>query len=102
MKILAAIVAAIILTAITYIALVVRRESKKVADARPGAIDAPAEPPATFTGPLPPLTKVEFHLDRYDRAIEQCRKGPERMEQLQRDRAEWAKLKEYYDLKGAE
>lgn len=36
-----------------------------------------------------PVEKVQFHIQRYDLAIEQCRKGPERMAQLKRERDFW-------------
>lgn len=36
-----------------------------------------------------PTEKVQFHINRYDRAIAQCGKGPERRAQLVRERDFW-------------
>lgn len=36
--------------------------------------------------------KVQFHIDRYDLAIAQCAKGPERLAQLKRERKFWVNV----------
>jgi hypothetical protein len=39
-----------------------------------------------------PAEKVQFHIDRYDLAIAQCEKGPERLAQLKAERKFWASV----------
>lgn len=39
-----------------------------------------------------PAEKVQFHIDRYDLAIAQCAKGPERLAQLKAERRFWVNV----------
>jgi hypothetical protein len=39
-----------------------------------------------------PAEKVQFHIDRYDLAIAQCEKGPERLAQLKAERKFWVNV----------
>lgn len=39
-----------------------------------------------------PSEKVQFHIDRYDLAIAQCVKGPERLAQLKAERKFWVSV----------
>jgi ribosomal protein L34E len=40
-----------------------------------------------------PADKVDFHIERYTAAIEQCEKGPERLAQLHKERDFWRAVK---------
>jgi ribosomal protein L34E len=39
-----------------------------------------------------PAEKVRFHIERYDLAIAQCEKGPERLAQLKLERRFWVRV----------
>lgn len=39
-----------------------------------------------------PAEKVQLHIDRYDLAIAQCEKGPERLAQLKVERRFWVNV----------
>jgi hypothetical protein len=60
-----------------------------------------APPPAPCVPPPLPsaadatrnIDRVGFHIERFERAIEQCQKGPERIAELQRELDYWRAIK---------
>lgn len=53
------------------------------------ATKVPKEVPAEFSESSVPRGSPEFHVARFEAAIEQCVKGPERIAELQRWLAYW-------------
>ena len=71
-----------------------------------GYPDAPAEPDPPVdlaVAQRTPIQKVRFHIDRFERALEQCTKGPEREAELRRHLDYWRKIDEAHrGLEGGE
>ena len=68
-----------------------------------GIPDPQVEPPSDPLGFRPPsdrdMERVDFHIARYERAIEQCVKGPERLAELERGLAYWNAVKTVSEMK---
>lgn len=45
------------------------------------------------------LMKIEGNIARFERAIDQCNKGPERLDELHRNLAYWKAMREAHVLK---
>lgn len=55
-----------------------------------------AKPPAPVALPRPTtdIAKIDFHIRRFTLALEQCEKGPERRDELQRNLNFWLRMKD--------
>jgi len=53
---------------------------------------------ARFANRKIPLDRIQFHIERYERAMEQCQKGGDRMAQLRKGREYWITMRSVHEL----
>lgn len=53
---------------------------------------------ARFINRKVPLERINFHINRYERAMEQCEKGGDRMAQLRKGREYWITLRSAQEM----
>lgn len=53
---------------------------------------------ARFGNRVIPLERINFHIRRYDLALEQCQKGGDRMNQLRKGREYWITMRSAHEM----